>query len=154
MSTPSSSYAETLVSQGHGHPLWFPEPGKQGDVEIGDVGFVNEGRFIRLFNVMLPATDPVNARGVPDDFTVLEVDNEGHHLESHSRLVPVGSVSTASVHYEDSSRANTSEYASAPNSNNDLTIVSFSAGRHLIVSPGVDSVVLPLSSSNPGWSKL
>lgn len=153
MSTPSSSYAETLVSQGYGLPLWFPEPGKQGDVEIGDVGFVNEGRFIRLFNAMLPATDPVNAGGVPDDFTVLEVDDKGHHPESHSRLVPVGSVSTASVHYEHSSQADTSEYALAPNSNNHLTNVTFSVRRHPIVSPGVDSAALSLSSSTPGWSK-
>jgi len=37
----------------YGHALWQPTPGEDGlAVEIGDVGFIREGRFHRLFNVL------------------------------------------------------------------------------------------------------
>jgi hypothetical protein len=42
-----------------GHALWNPAPdGKYGPVKIGDVGYVRDGRFFRLFNALLPADDP------------------------------------------------------------------------------------------------
>ena len=42
-----------------GHALWDPAPeGVFGPVKVGDVGYVREGRFIRLFNALLPADDP------------------------------------------------------------------------------------------------
>ena len=41
-----------------GHALWEPNPEVgQGPVEVGDVGYVREGKFIRLFNALLPASD-------------------------------------------------------------------------------------------------
>lgn len=36
---------------GAGTPLWYPEPHESGEVQIGDVGFLKEGAFIRLLNV-------------------------------------------------------------------------------------------------------
>ncbi|RDX44533.1 hypothetical protein OH76DRAFT_1421293 [Lentinus brumalis] len=63
------TYAKELWSLKHGHPLWSPEPSPAfGEVRLGDVGYLDEGRFCFLFNAMRPAGDPVNKRGVPEDF--------------------------------------------------------------------------------------
>ncbi|KAJ3539505.1 hypothetical protein NM688_g6350 [Phlebia brevispora] len=35
-----------------GYPLWYPDPGKEREVQIGDVGYITEGRFKPLFNVI------------------------------------------------------------------------------------------------------
>ena len=45
----SSTLSTTLPSEGHA--LWFPEPHNSGEVQIGDVGFIKDGAFVRLFNV-------------------------------------------------------------------------------------------------------
>jgi hypothetical protein len=43
----------------YGHALWDPSPGGHNTaVEIGDVGFIREGRFHRLFNIPLSGDDP------------------------------------------------------------------------------------------------
>lgn len=51
---PNVYYTELSRHSGQwlGHPLWFPDPGNSGEVEIGDVGYVHKGRFLRLFNVV------------------------------------------------------------------------------------------------------
>ena len=50
-----------------GHALWEPEPRNPNrPVQVGDVGFIREGRFYRLFNALLPADDPSHERGVPE----------------------------------------------------------------------------------------
>ena len=58
---PFSIYREQLSSQYHGLALWDPNPVQVlfndfdfGHVSIGDVGYLNNGAFIRLFNVELP----------------------------------------------------------------------------------------------------
>ena len=45
---------EMLMFSGRwlGHPLWYPEPDSNGEVRIGDVGCIFQGRFRRLFNVL------------------------------------------------------------------------------------------------------
>jgi hypothetical protein len=35
-------------------------------VQIGDVGFIHEGRFHRLFSALLSADNPLQERGVPE----------------------------------------------------------------------------------------
>jgi hypothetical protein len=67
-------YAEQLLSKAHGLPLWIPEPSKFGEVLIGDVGYVYDGAFYRLFNVTHPPDSSVNCRGVPENFEVLTYD--------------------------------------------------------------------------------
>ena len=58
---PSHIYQEQLSSIYHGLALWKPNPeGLYGRVSIGDVGYVNEGAFIRMFNVTLPWDDVSN----------------------------------------------------------------------------------------------
>ena len=51
-------YQDQLTSLFHGIALWNPNPGKESIqskdiVSIGDVGFLVEGAFYRIFNVML-----------------------------------------------------------------------------------------------------
>ena len=62
----ASLYADQLIPLGRGLPLWEPEPTGLGEVLIGDVGYVDEGAFFRLFNAMLDA-----------DFTVYENKDTG-----------------------------------------------------------------------------
>ena len=50
----------------YGHALWEPSPGgRYTSVEIGDVGFVRQGYFHRLFNILLPEDHPSHQDGVP-----------------------------------------------------------------------------------------
>ena len=48
---PSAVYASKLFSLGQGYALWYPEPHVTGEVEVGDVGYVDDGAFVRLLNV-------------------------------------------------------------------------------------------------------
>ena len=60
-----------------GYALWDPRPSPgrlYSPVEIGDVGYVREGKFYRLCNALLPAEDPSHDLfGVP---------------ENHEQLIP------------------------------------------------------------------
>lgn len=47
----SDVYATCLSSYAQGYPLWFPEPHDTGTPQIGDVGYVDDGAFRRLFNI-------------------------------------------------------------------------------------------------------
>jgi hypothetical protein len=45
-----------------GHALWEPTP-----VDVGDVGCIRNGKFLRLFNALRSRSHPSNQRfGVPD----------------------------------------------------------------------------------------
>jgi hypothetical protein len=52
----------------YGHALWEPSPGTlYSYVEVGDVGYVREGKFHRLFNALLPGDHPSHSTfGVPE----------------------------------------------------------------------------------------
>ncbi|KAJ7227444.1 hypothetical protein GGX14DRAFT_329722, partial [Mycena pura] len=75
----SELYCDQLLYQNRGFPLYVPEPQrnlpaeyKAKGVTIGDVGRVTpEGAFDFLFNVYCSAHHPINANGVPDDFSPL-----------------------------------------------------------------------------------
>jgi hypothetical protein len=69
----------------YGYALWEPSPiNPNRPVQVGDVGFIREGRFHRLFSALLPANDPSQELGVP---------------EYHKPLVPTvpNHVATASI---------------------------------------------------------
>ena len=83
-------YAEQLLSKGHGLPLWIPEPSKFGQVLIGDVGYVYDGQFYRLFNATFPKDHIVNRGGVPEGFTMLDFDSR--HVHRVERYLPAGTV--------------------------------------------------------------
>ena len=52
----------------YGYPLWEPSPiNPNRPVQVGDVGFILEGRFHRLFSALLPEDDPSHSEfGVPE----------------------------------------------------------------------------------------
>ena len=53
-----------------GHALWYPSPDRGEEVQIGDVGFVKEGRFRRFFNVV--TEDGFIDGKRPENFTPLK----------------------------------------------------------------------------------
>ncbi|OCH91317.1 hypothetical protein OBBRIDRAFT_792365 [Obba rivulosa] len=65
--SPYAIYARQLLPLGFGMPLWNPEQGTDsGDVFIGDVGFLEDGGFHRVFNARLPLSHTLNrAHGTP-----------------------------------------------------------------------------------------
>lgn len=54
---PSDIYVRRLFKLGLGYPLWQAEA-SQDEVEIGDVGYLRQGRFYRLFNATKGWGDP------------------------------------------------------------------------------------------------
>ncbi|EKM58843.1 uncharacterized protein PHACADRAFT_248940 [Phanerochaete carnosa HHB-10118-sp] len=50
--SPYVVYPSSMFSLDLGYALWYPEPhDSTGKPEIGDVGYVRHGAFIRLFNI-------------------------------------------------------------------------------------------------------
>ncbi|KAI0266125.1 hypothetical protein BC834DRAFT_969641 [Gloeopeniophorella convolvens] len=67
-------YRDQLAGLFHGHALWEPNPaGLYDHVRVGDVGYVSQGHFLRMFNVLLPADDPGQSYGVPEGFEPLSM---------------------------------------------------------------------------------
>ena len=67
-------YREQLAIKypSYGYALWDPSPRiSDGPVQVGDVGFIRQGKFHRLFNALLPADDPSHERGVPESYEPL-----------------------------------------------------------------------------------
>ncbi len=66
------TYRDQLASLYHGHALWVPDPaGLYDRVRVGDIGYVKQGHFDRMFNTLLPANDPTQVYGVPEGFVPL-----------------------------------------------------------------------------------
>ena len=63
-------YAKQLIGLHYGYPLWDPEPEATiPEVELGAVGYFDQGKFRQLFNVMKSNDDQPHQRlGVPPDF--------------------------------------------------------------------------------------
>ena len=74
---PSNIYRDQLSSLYYGLALWDPKPvdnrQKQcSNVSIGDVGYLDNGAFVRMFNVTLPWDDPSNKLpGNPGDYELI-----------------------------------------------------------------------------------
>ena len=69
-------YREELAIKypAYGHALWEPDPGGlYTSVDIGDVGFIRQGYFQRLFNILLPEDHPSHQDGVPQHHEPLVV---------------------------------------------------------------------------------
>ncbi|KAF8261606.1 hypothetical protein EI94DRAFT_1745599 [Lactarius quietus] len=64
----------------YGHALWEPSPGdRYPAVAVGDVGFIRDGRFHRLFNILLNPKDPSHRIfGVPEEDEQLRPRVEDH----------------------------------------------------------------------------
>jgi hypothetical protein len=93
---PFNVYQEQLTSKYHGLALWLPNPVEGlydcGHVSIGDVGYLCDGDFIRMFNVILPWDQSSNRKlGIPEEFKSIEQDlfvntrgSEFNQTEYHS----------------------------------------------------------------------
>jgi hypothetical protein len=62
---PFNIYRKQLSSEYHGLALWDPNPvqglfNDPGHVSIGDVGYLDRGTFMRIFNAKLPRDNPSN----------------------------------------------------------------------------------------------
>jgi hypothetical protein len=67
------TYAHALITKGHGHPLWQPDPGEHAPIDLGDVGYLYEGAFVKLFNVSKDIHSWSNRLGLPHEHTPLQV---------------------------------------------------------------------------------
>jgi hypothetical protein len=86
---PFNVYREQLSSQYHGLALWDPKPVEnlhKQPVSIGDVGYLDDGAFMRIFNVTLPWDDPSNGLlGKPERYERIELSYFGNVRESEIR---------------------------------------------------------------------
>ena len=65
-SAPAEVYAEQLSRLNYGFPLWHPDPPNDApEIQIGDVGFVRDGAFYRMFNATQPGDSLINGGHVP-----------------------------------------------------------------------------------------
>jgi hypothetical protein len=72
-----------------GYALWDPSPvGERGSVKVGDVGFVREGRFFRLFNALLPADDPSHKETPLPEYHEPLIPNPRNHIYKGTPLRP------------------------------------------------------------------
>ena len=69
-----TNYAKDLFALGFGYPLWIPDSIARRKVEIGAVGWLQDGGFRTLFNT---TGNPVLNNGlfVPQQFSRLKVDS-------------------------------------------------------------------------------
>ncbi len=83
---PFNIYREQLSSLYHGLALWNPKPVESlhrqpNHVSIGDVGYLDNGAFMRMFNVTLPWDDPSNTLlGTPDKYEPIELGNVSYDV--------------------------------------------------------------------------
>lgn len=92
MPHPSEIYTEQLSTIGEGTALWYPEPHETGEVQIGDVGYIFEGAFIKLFNTVSETQD---SRFYGQFETPLRL--EKHEVESRERVLNRGPLNSRSV---------------------------------------------------------
>lgn len=87
-------YADQLRFLRNGEPLWQPEPMDE-EVAIGDVGFVSDGRFVRLFNAVdgLPGV----RGGIPEGFVKLKYDAKKWEERNDKYMQPFKPHSSKSV---------------------------------------------------------
>lgn len=90
------NYAEQMSCLHHGYALFEPDPEGCGSdkIRIGDVGYVRDGAFFRLFNICASADDPINSFGVPVDFEPLRESFRRTHARTS---LPAGLMSSKSV---------------------------------------------------------
>ncbi|KAJ7138853.1 hypothetical protein C8R46DRAFT_827310, partial [Mycena filopes] len=93
-------YACQLGQLHLGYPLWCPEPRDCDKVKPGDVGYLKDGSFYRLFNATLPASHPEQTLGVPPLFEPLKLPPGSlHHIDKFFDPGPLRSSSVSQVRY-------------------------------------------------------
>lgn len=84
-------YARQLLPRKHGYPLWLPEHTKFGEVQIGDVGYLRDGGFYRMFNAV--STEKQNY-GVPHEHAPFVI---REYLLNHTKDAIKGNIVSKSV---------------------------------------------------------
>ena len=109
---PFNIYREQLSSLYHGLALWNPKPvenlhKRPSHVSIGDVGYLDNGTFMRMFNVTLPWDDPSNKLiGNPEKYEHIEL---CYHDNVRNDEIRDGEYYTPHVSKVDNVGANTHE---------------------------------------------
>ncbi|KAF8516244.1 hypothetical protein JB92DRAFT_2272784 [Gautieria morchelliformis] len=67
------TYYQELISRGHGHAVWDADPGEEPAVEVADVGYMEEGAFVRLFNASKEIGDQSNKFGTPEGYEPIHI---------------------------------------------------------------------------------
>ena len=107
---PFNVYRDELTSLSHGLALWNPNPPKDiyNNVSIGDVGYLQKGTFIRMYNVMLPWDHPSNRTlGIPEPYEPLDCGPFARTLKEHFDRVDHYSRFVSAVTNDDYMQANT-----------------------------------------------
>ena len=86
-------YAKQLFPTCHGYPLWHPEiePARGLEIQIGDVGFLKDGAFKRIFNATLPSGHSDQIFGTPEQHEALEIKPFLIHRRENIITTPVRS---------------------------------------------------------------
>ena len=100
-------YRDQLSALSQGIALWDPNPPKEiyNNVSIGDVGYLQEGTFIRMFNVVIPWDHPSNRTlGEPEYYESLDwgpfantLKRPFNKVDHYSRYVST-ETNTANIH--------------------------------------------------------
>ncbi|KII89724.1 hypothetical protein PLICRDRAFT_697586, partial [Plicaturopsis crispa FD-325 SS-3] len=93
-------YAEQLALEGHGTALWDPSPViGAGDesydfIHIGDVGWIDSGKFRLLFRAAEPLGNRIPGQHVPEKFEPLDCGNDVQLTDLPPYRITAGSSST------------------------------------------------------------
>ncbi|KAK0217469.1 hypothetical protein EDD85DRAFT_781621 [Armillaria nabsnona] len=109
-------YVPLLLPQGHGYPLWLPDPLSnlppaylRYGTQVGDLGYLaDDGGFVYLFNVCKDAEDPVNLNRVPPNFAPLTSEPSIlQRLEMHDKnsTITTSAVEQKSIGFDVSAEA-------------------------------------------------
>jgi hypothetical protein len=71
---PADIYLAQLTHYSIGAGLFNPKPDLHGRVEIGDVGIIEKGRFVKLFSAVCGEEDVFQTDSVPQPHTFMELD--------------------------------------------------------------------------------
>lgn len=109
-------YYRHMFAEGRGIPMRLPEPSvtlpreyQRRGIAIGDVGILTEfGGFDFMFNICLPADDPIHRQGLPEGFSPLFPPLSPSDIYRHKEFKSNSYLASASV--KSSRRENDSSY--------------------------------------------
>lgn len=107
---PADIYAQALLHLGNGVALYEPSPHPNDPtcyMRIGDVGFVDNGHFIRVFNLFRDEDHRINKSAYHSDGTGTVPNSFNEPLEKNRRTNDWGLLSTRVKHIKDPSKVAT-----------------------------------------------
>ncbi|GJE99314.1 WD40 repeat domain-containing protein [Phanerochaete sordida] len=97
--TPDKIYAKSLEVLGLGYALWRPEPDPAlGETHLGDVGFVRQGKFVRLLNFDVSAAEKKVTRWVPPFSNIEAPPDNALPIDRTENMLPAGRYSSHGEH--------------------------------------------------------